>query len=92
MNSSSKMVSTALIGRTDHTLARSSADMIHAYRYHSHVNMQAMTAQGPVIVEPKNKTVPIEYDEEIIMMLSDSYHVGSFSASFRRPAEASFVD
>ena len=37
--------------------------------------MQALTSQGPVIVEPKSKKVPIEYDEEIIMMLSDSYHV-----------------
>ncbi|ORX33571.1 multi-copper oxidase laccase-like protein [Kockovaella imperatae] len=44
------------------------------YWYHSHVNMQVLTAQGPVIVEPKNKTAPIDYDEDIVMMLSDDYH------------------
>jgi L-ascorbate oxidase len=38
--------------------------------------MQVMTAQGPVIVEQKNKTEsPVQYDEEIVMMIQDYYHV-----------------
>ena len=38
--------------------------------------MQVMTAQGPVIVEPKDKSsCPMEYDEDIVMMLGDYYHV-----------------
>ncbi|KAK4686505.1 hypothetical protein P7C73_g3621, partial [Tremellales sp. Uapishka_1] len=43
-------------------------------RYHSHVQMQVLTAQGPIIVEAANKTAPVEYDEEIVMMMGDSYH------------------
>ncbi|RXK37646.1 L-ascorbate oxidase [Tremella mesenterica] len=45
------------------------------YWYHSHVQNQVGTAQGPVIVEQVNKTdCPVEYDEEIVMMISDYYH------------------
>ena len=49
---------------------------IGTYWYHSHVNPQVVTAQGPVIVEQANMTqCPVEYDEEIVMMVSDYYHV-----------------
>ena len=45
-------------------------------RYHSHVDMQVMTAQGPIIINPKdNSSCPVEYDEDIVMQLSDYYHV-----------------
>ena len=48
----------------------------HIYRYHSHVDLQIMTAQGPIIVVPKdNSSCPVEYDEEIIMQMQDYYHV-----------------
>ena len=51
------------------------ADPSLTSRYHSHVNLQIVTAQGPVIVEQKNKTAsPVQYDEEIIMMMSDYYY------------------
>ncbi len=45
-------------------------------RYHSHVDMQVQTAQGPIIVYPKdNSSCPVKYDEDIVMMMGDYYHV-----------------
>lgn len=35
-----------------------------------------MTAQGPIIVNPKHDSLcPVQYDEEIVMQLQDYYHV-----------------
>ena len=50
--------------------------------------MQALTAQGPVIVEPKNKTVPMDYDEDIVMMISDDYHASALEPN-ECPADGS---
>jgi FtsP/CotA-like multicopper oxidase with cupredoxin domain len=52
---------------------------IGTYFYHSHVGMQAMSAFGALIIHPKKKevkTAPVKWDDELIMMLSDGYHVG----------------
>lgn len=54
---------------------------IGTYFYHSHVGMQAMSAFGPIVIEPARgkeeakQATPVEWDEELIMLLSDGYHV-----------------
>lgn len=58
---------------------------IGTYFYHSHVGMQAMSAFGPIVIEPPSekeeakKAIPVEWDEDLIMMLSDGYHVSIVS-------------
>jgi FtsP/CotA-like multicopper oxidase with cupredoxin domain len=48
------------------------------YFYHSHVDFQISTASGPIVVEPRSGgACPVEYDEEIVMMMGDYYHVSS---------------
>jgi hypothetical protein len=47
--------------------------------------MQAMSAFGPIVIEPPSekeeakKAIPVEWDEDLIMMLSDGYHVSIVS-------------
>ena len=58
---------------------------VGTYWYHSHVGTQAQTANGPIIVEPKNQGgCPLEYDEELVMMTNDYYHVCPTSATAAR--------
>lgn len=50
--------------------------------------MQLSTAQGPIIVQSRNKTSPVEYDEDLVMMIGDYYHVSLelLSSSYTRPS------
>lgn len=47
--------------------------------------MQAMSAFGPIVIEPASEkeetkqATPVEWDEDLIMMLSDGYHVSIVS-------------
>lgn len=43
------------------------------YFYHSHVEFDAVTAAGPLIVEEKDSSRPYDYDEERILFLSEDY-------------------
>jgi hypothetical protein len=51
--------------------------------------MQAMSAFGPIAIEPASekeeakKATPVEWDEDLIMMLSDGYHVSIVSPATR---------
>lgn len=49
--------------------------------------MQDMTAYGPIIVDPpsgQSDGCPVEYDDDLVMMTSDYYHVS-------RPALQAFI-
>jgi FtsP/CotA-like multicopper oxidase with cupredoxin domain len=46
------------------------------FRYHSHVGFQLSTSQGPIIVDQKEWVSPVEYDEDLVVMISEYWHVG----------------
>jgi len=44
-------------------------------RYHSHVGFQLSTSQGPIIVDQKDWISPVEYDEDLVVMVQEYWHV-----------------
>lgn len=44
------------------------------YFYHSHVEFQAVSAAGPLIVEEIDEAAPYSYDDERIMFISELYN------------------
>ena len=56
-------------------LTLSSGINTHPDRYHSHVGLQTLTAAGPIIVDEKDWRSPVKYDEDLVMVLQDYYHV-----------------
>jgi len=49
------------------------ADMAGTYFYHSHVGFQAVSASGPLIVEPRKKRYPFKFDEEKVFFIQDVF-------------------
>lgn len=45
-----------------------------SYFYHSHVDFQADTVSGPLIVDEHDNKPPYFYDEERVMYLSELYN------------------
>lgn len=66
---------TELIGMSLLTQARNDADD----RYHSHVGFQLSTSQGPIIVDQKDWISPVEYDEDLVVMVQEYWHVSPTS-------------
>jgi L-ascorbate oxidase len=44
------------------------------YFYHSHVGFQAVSVNGPLLVEEESGCPPYQYDEERIFLLSDYFN------------------
>lgn len=48
-------------------------------RYHSHVGFQLSTSQGPIIVDQKEWKTPVEYDEDLVVMIGEYWHVSALT-------------
>lgn len=52
-----------------------------SYFYHSHVDFQASTVNGPLIVEEADSQPPYSYDDERILFLSELFNVTDETAT-----------
>ncbi|CRG90924.1 L-ascorbate oxidase [Talaromyces islandicus] len=61
-----------------------------SYLYHSHVNFQAVSAAGPLIIEEADRQSPYRYDDEKIIFFSELFNLTD--ASINKILTAPYAD